>query len=66
MSRCLSPLLLRASLQPDLLVVCVFQGRDLLPDLQATVRELQNKQPGPGLDPAKPLPGLLPTLLEES
>lgn len=53
-----------ASPQPGLPGVCVFQGRDLLPDLQAAVRELQNKQLGPGLDPAQPLPGLLPALRE--
>lgn len=56
--------LLGASPQPGLPGVCVFQGRDLLPDLQAAVGELQNKQLGPGLDPAQPLPGLLPTLRE--
>lgn len=54
----------RASPQPGLPAVCVFQGRDLLPDLQAAVRELQNKLPGPGLDPAQPLLGLFPTLRE--
>lgn len=53
-----------ASPRAGLPAVCVFQGRDLLPDLQAAVGELQNQQLGPGLDPAQPLPGLLPTLRE--
>lgn len=65
MPGCLCPLLSpRASPRPGLPVVCVFQGRDLLPDLQAAVGELQNEQRGPGLDPAQPLPGLLPSVRE--
>lgn len=59
-----SRLLLGARRQPALLVARVFQGRGLLSDLQTAVGEPQNEQPGPGLGPAQPLPGLLPALRE--